>query len=490
MKREVRQSGKLKEQRTYIVVPRQGVNAKAAAAGREMLRSMHMRTSKTALTEVTVLDSVREDGAKLVTTPPEQVSTLSNTPGLQVVPLRYFQLARSRRPQVADTSTPGRLWSLKSVDTMVRCKTTNAPIGGASIIAFTDYQARQGAQATTDEHGRATLRLAPGTPLQRLLVYPPLAGYWGWFEAGVRLPEKGELELSLPPIDVAHVDSLRHHLGAGAPSDGAGVRVAVIDTGVGPHPDLPNASGDIDNGDGHGTHVAGIIGAQQGRPGVAPGVEIWSYRVFSGNGYASNWEIGKAIDRAAQDSCDLINLSLKIEDAELAKGPGALYYDEYIRNTLEDARHLGALPFASAGNDSETDVSFPASEPMCMGVTALGTRGTFPPNTLDHIEVAAPFGANPDNFVAAFSNIGPAVDMVGPGVGVISTVPGGYGVMSGTSMACPAMVGMAARLLGKNVKLLGATRDAQRAAQIENLVRSALEDMGFPAEYQGGGMLR
>ena len=66
--------------------------------------------------------------------------------------------------------------------------------------------------------------------------------------------------------------------------------------------------------------------------------------------------------------------------------------------------------------------------------------------------MVAPFGHDPKNYIAAFSNSGVEIDVAAPGAGVVSTVPGGYGVMSGTSMACPAVTGIAPRLFAGTLK--------------------------------------
>ena len=91
----------------------------------------------------------------------------------------------------------------------------------------------------------------------------------------------------------------------------------------------------------------------------------------------------------------------------------------------------------AAGNQDRGPVSFPAADERSVAVSALGRKGTFPTGTSESGDVAGPFGKDKKNFIAAFSNIGRAIDLTGPGVGIISTVPGGYGVESGTSMAAP-----------------------------------------------------
>jgi subtilisin len=163
-----------------------------------------------------------------------------------------------------------------------------------------------------------------------------------------------------------------------------------------------------------------------------------SYRVFGkGAEGASNFSIAKAIDRAVADGCDLINMSL-------GGGPR----DEATHSAIADARAKGALVIVAAGNDGRQPISFPAADSLSLAVSALGRQGTFPDGTTELGDVAPPFGKDKKNFIAAFSNIGPELVLTGPGVGIISTFPGDkYAVLDGTSMACPAVTGAAAKLL-------------------------------------------
>ena len=198
----------------------------------------------------------------------------------------------------------------------------------------------------------------------------------------------------------------------------------MVDTGIGGHPDLDIDGGENmvvgedssrfgDNGKGHGTHVAGIIAAR-GRPpegvrGLAPAVKLRSYRVFGQDSdSASNYSITKAIDRAVEDGCDLINLSL-------GGGPA----DEAIESAVQFARSQGSLVIAAAGNERRQPVSFPASYSLCLAVSAMGRKGTFPAGTTHMGEVASPYGRDKKNFVAAFSNVGPELDLTAPGLSLI-----------------------------------------------------------------------
>lgn len=243
-----------------------------------------------------------------------------------------------------------------------------------------------------------------------------------------------------------------------------------------------------DNGGHHGTHVAGIIAARGTAPtgirGVAPGVTLRSYRVFGKHvegeeDGASNFSIAKALDAAVSDGCDLINLSL-------GGGPP----DDAIRSAIADARSAGVVAIIAAGNDDRSPVSFPAADARAVAVSALGRKGTFPAGTEPSGDVAAPFGTDKKNFVAAFTNVGPEIDLIGPGVGVISTVPGGHAIMSGTSMACPAVAGMAARLLAADAAVLAMPRDQARSDEIAKLVLQAASNLGFGVTFQGNGLPR
>ncbi len=105
--------------------------------------------------------------------------------------------------------------------------------------------------------------------------------------------------------------------------------------------------------------------------------------------------------------------------------------------------------------------------------------------------MAAPFGRDKLNFIADFSNIGPEIDLTGPGVGIISTFPGGYAAMDGTSMACPAVTGAASRLLvqPEAAAVLAMSRDEGRSDAMAKYLLQSAKSLGFAPIYQGQGML-
>jgi subtilisin len=367
-------------------------------------------------------------------------------------------------------------------------------VAGAFVVAFTDFEGKVGAQGTSDSRGRVKLALgASRAKIERVYVYPEI-GYWGLLQRSFVLTSG--TEFAVTPIDLRYTDSLRHFVRKARDPAGSGVTVAVIDTGVdSSHPDLTVQGGENtvpgespvdfgDNGEHHGTHVAGIIAAHGTPPsgirGVAPSVSLRSYRVFGkGKKRATNYAISKAVDRAAADGCDLLNMSLGGGDP-----------DEATEAALEDARALGALPIVASGNDSRGPVAFPASGSFALAVSAMGRKGTFPPGSTQVGDAKSPYGRDRKNFVASFSNIGPEIDLTAPGVGIISTVPGGYGVMDGTSMACPAAVGMAARLLAARPDILGMPRDQARSDAMAQVIMDSGVLFGFGATYEGHGFPR
>lgn len=377
---------------------------------------------------------------------------------------------------------------------VVREAKTKKPVVGALVVAFTNFATRTGEQAETDARGVARLPAFSGqTNIDQLFVYPKV-GYWSFFQRN-RVLLSGDA-LDLRPVTLPFADVRQFFYPQAASLNvGAGIRVGIIDTGVGPHPDLRITRGknlvvgenpaDFADADEHGTHVAGIVAARGDAPnritGLAPGVELMAYRVFSRDirRGASTFAIQKAIEEAIIDQCDLINLSL-----------GGGQPDKAIEQALTDAFMNGIVPFVATGNDGRQPVSFPASFSLSVGVGAMGRRNTFPRGTTDELNlVKPPRGTDPLNYVAAFSNIGPEVDFIAPGVAIISTVPGGYMPMSGTSMACPVATGVAARLLAARPDLLKMPRNADRSAAIIRFLVAKAKGLGFGATFEGNGML-
>jgi subtilisin family serine protease len=484
----------------YVLLPPQGLRLTGRTASpeaQELFRSAHDLGTETLNLDdrqvpVRVIDSLGPDGAKLVELSEESaLAVRALRPDLRLVPVVYYLPAVLDPEYVENPVVPsGKRGAAAETITLKVVSKTGQPVANAFVVAFVDFKARTGAQGATGDDGTVSLALgAASVKLQRLYVYP-LDANWSIIKKNFTV--KAGVKIALAPLDLGYTDGLRHFYGNAELTVGAGVTVAVVDTGVAKHPDLVIAGGantvpgedpkDFgDNGKSHGTHVAGIIAARGTPPtglrGVAPGVSLRAYRVFGkGQGSASSFAIAKAIDKAVSDKCDLINMSLG--------GGGA---DPVLKAAIDDARAAGSLCIIAAGNEDRSPISFPAFEDSALAVSATGRKGTFPTSAAAADEVAAPYGTDKHNFIAAFSNVGPQMDLTGPGVAIMSTVPGSYAEISGTSMACPAATGAAARAIA-GTPAIKMKRDRKRSDAIVKAALGSAKPLGFGAVYEGLGI--
>jgi hypothetical protein len=219
--------------------------------------------------------------------------------------------------------------------------------------------------------------------------------------------------------------------------------VFVIDSGVyRGHPDLNinetdsfNFTKELDWSDrnGHGTHVAGIIGAidnNTGVVGIAPGVKIIAYKVLNSRGSGNTSNVVKALDKVIKykennptKKC-IVNLSLGND------------FDSLQNNKVEECVKKGIIVVAAAGNETQ-----PALYHSPGSATSAITVGAY-----DDFE---------DTF-ADFSNFGKIVDVLAPGVEILSTYIeqkyNGYRSLSGTSMAAPIVTGAIVNMIAKNIE--------------------------------------
>jgi len=442
---------------------------------------------------VRVLKVAPESGAALVEAGGRATGKPRDVPGGKLYKVVNYRMA------VADARL-GRLRLGGSVGPLgadfftlrIRSSANGSPIAGA-VVTLRLKGSSTSINAVSDATGTAILGVrAPALKEATLLVEPGFAGHWGFLNRKIDLTSGDAIDLDAIDLSVTP-DSLRHLVGPGPQDAGAGVVVAVIDSGVGPHPDLPTALGDPDTSIGHGTHVAGIIAGAgpAGLTGVAPAAAIRSYRVFDdpATGQARNFEVHQAIVRAVTDGCHLINLSLKSE-LEM----DATFDDPVISNAIERASRAGVLVVAAAGNDFRRFVAFPARHRDVIAVSAIGWEPGLPPNAYDRWTISADRSQSDGTmFFAIFSNegvSGTGIAITAPGTGVVSTVPGNrYAPMSGTSMACPAAVGAIARLLSANPAVLAMPPDRARRDAIWDLALARVRQIGLGKAREGAGLV-
>jgi len=246
---------------------------------------------------------------------------------------------------------------------------------------------------------------------------------------------------------------------------GTGIRVGIIDTGADlDHPDLKyaivasanfNGTGSAEDGDGHGTHVAGIIGARSngvGTVGVAPECELFIAKALGDDGSGAFSQITAAVYWLIGQDVDIINMSL-----------GAPFDDVALHEALKVAARSGIICVAAAGND---------------GVDVLNAVD-FPGQYSEVIAVGA---IDASKHIAAYTSTGPQVDVLAPGSNVYSTwLNGAYCLLSGTSMATPFVSGVVALVLaraereGRPIKNVGVVHKLL----MENAVLGGSATMGY-----------
>lgn len=242
-------------------------------------------------------------------------------------------------------------------------------------------------------------------------------------------------------------------------TQGEGVTVAVVDSGVAPHPALPNVvdrrnfSSDSETFDtlGHGTHVAGVIGAVSGvAKGIAPKAKIISLKVLGHSGMGSNEAVATAVRYAADAGVDLVCMSL-----------GSPSPSDRVHQAIQYAASKGVVCVCAAGNDGGA-VNFPAAFQEVVAVGAVDRNGN----------------------ACEFSSRGREIEVAAPGQDITSTwLAGGYATISGTSMAAPFVTGVLALYVSANGKT-----NHHRAIEV---LSSTCRDVGQPGhdDIYGWGLL-
>lgn len=258
-----------------------------------------------------------------------------------------------------------------------------------------------------------TVAYNPESPLAGILDSKPVANITGVYNGEI------SKQWGLGFLSIENIWS--HTLG------NPEIIVAVLDTGIDTHhPEFAgrikgtvNFSGSETSDDvyGHGTHIAGIIGAglnDSGMAGVAPGISLLNVKVAEDDGTCKIENVSRGINWAVDNGASIINISIQLTSTSQA-----------LEEAVQYAENHGVIIVAAAGNNSPGQIIYPASYPSTITVTATTPEGKLVP----------------------LSNIAEWVDFALPGYKIFSTLPGNnYGYETGTSFATAHMSGFIALL--------------------------------------------
>lgn len=378
-----------------------------------------------------------------------------------------------------------------SIDSLVRvaAPSATAPLGSSSAVSGAAAQPAQSSGGSSLKD-----RFVHQAPLEASF---PKSSSWqqGAAEVGTGEREGGGEEAPLDVADLVMGINEVHQMGY----TGRGQTIAVIDSGIAPHPDLADKiTGWVDlvdgslkptDTDGHGTHVAGIAAgtgkASQGVfKGIAPEANLVGVRVGGTSDAIKGLQW--VVENKDRLGIGVVNLSLGIVTAAVS------YQDDPLCQAVEKAIQAGLIVCAAAGNFGELGsyVTSPGNHPDVITVGALDDRGTVDRSD----DRVAPFSSRGNSYMPGETK----PDLLAPGVKVIAPraegakravglahklyFDGQYVSMNGTSMATPMVSGLAACLKQANPTL-------DHYAMREILMRSCDRYLDDPANAQGKGLV-
>lgn len=382
-------------------------------------------------------------------------------------------------PLESDEVSGGSVWLAAPIG---RRSQQPAAIADRILVRFTDAASPEWIAQLLAEHALQVTGRIPGIEVYILETRPGRAE--GTLAALVHLPEVRYAERdyvvrgSLTPSDPLYSDpnsvyapqlinaETAWNITTGAPT----ITVAILDTGVSlSHPefagrllagyDFVNSDSDPSDDHGHGTHVAGILGAAmnnaQGSTGIAPGVKILPVKVLNALNNGSWSAVANGLIYAADQGVKIINMSL-----------GGTTSSSTLYDAVQYAVARGCLMIVAAGNGGSSTPYYPAYYSETFAVSAT--------NNYDQLW--------------SLSSYGGWIDISAPGFAIYSTYwtasnPTGYAFQSGTSMAAPHVSGVAALILS--------IRPSLSAADLRGLIQGNVVDLGDPGpdQYFGAGRI-
>jgi subtilisin family serine protease len=432
----------------------------------------------------------------VATMPPEKALQVAQLPTVVLEEDSLLALAPVAPPRgLPDTFDPAVLLPFgTSLEFSIRVTGPRGEaIEGAAVYVYGSSMPTQG---VTDAKGEVVIGLLnESQPVVRALYVNPKADYWSLWVDGPQLVQDAMNVVPLERLSATYPDlPKKQAIGWGEKAmrlnllplemRGAGVKVAVIDSGIAAgHPDLSHVAKGSDltvqpadqaswsaDDIAHGSHCAGVIGGSDdafGIRGFAPDAEIHALKIFPGGRFSSLLD---ALDYCIGNQIDIVNMSL-----------GTAEGSQLVLQKINQAKQQGIACIVAAGNSGDR-VQFPGTSPDVLTVAAVGMFGEFPESSFHAQQVWDEGGAPPAQrvagtiFSAKFTCHGPEVDVAGPGVAVLSSVPSkGFAAWDGTSMAAPHISGLAALVLAHHPDFRGPfqARSGSRVDRLFQLIKES-----------------